>query len=278
MNHPSFALPNVQASLSHPTLLTLHSPSSFRITGTLYTTMATSGPPFAVSPFLALPAEIRLRIYKLVFEGNEVTVRATRVTTRSFAPSRSPSFRYQILLACRQCNNEARQVFYQQTTWIIGSKQIFKHFISTGSASHDLSYVQRVQLDQALVPGPLFAWLWSLKSLTVTMESCTCDDCVEEDPVNRRPWTQAGQVEAKLEDIGAYMGERIRRVRTNKASAGSQPPQPAKRIPLQLRLTFWKATYDDEMMCYYDIPYLKASEEHLVNLTPYIYNVDCRSD
>lgn len=74
--------------------------------------MASSKPP----TLLNLPVELRIQIYRAVFEGSRVIFkpRSRRDKTRSVRQGQSDAFtttnQWPILLTCRQCYNEGREV------------------------------------------------------------------------------------------------------------------------------------------------------------------------
>jgi hypothetical protein len=76
--------------------------------------------------FLSLPAEIRLKVYGFVFGDSRMFLGRPRpetraAITRKHHPSWADStFRHQILLTCRLCYTEARQLFYSSAVWKIG--------------------------------------------------------------------------------------------------------------------------------------------------------------
>ena len=128
-------------------------------------------------------------------------------------------------------------------------------------SSQDFSSVQHIQSDLYMIVDVPPASLPSIRIVTFTVDFCNCTDCAEEDPVDRSSWTQAGVAKANQKEINAYVNSFARVFAASRLKRDGPPPSLPKQIKIQLRMSFWEATYDNNADCYYSVKRLSDGEQ-----------------
>ena len=106
-------------------------------------------------------------------------------------PSSSLEARYQLLLTCRRCHDEARPSFYSSTIWVIDGQSAFSHFILSTQSTGDSCSVKYVHIVySAHLAQFRYELLPSLKILTIEHVGCCCDICYPGDSTSRLEWPE----------------------------------------------------------------------------------------
>jgi hypothetical protein len=123
-----------------------------------------------VPPFLALPPEIRLKIYGLVFEGGMIHVDAPNSCRCAACCLSKRKTDHRILPASRPCRDEGLSVLLSSTLWIFRfpASSSLESFICHSRSSEGSKVVKYISVDLLLLEGQSsFARLPSLKELIV---------------------------------------------------------------------------------------------------------------
>jgi hypothetical protein len=98
--------------------------------------------------FLNLPTEIRRKIYKFVFAGSKGLASALSPAHYPELDSReSEDTQHSILLTCRQCHNEALQLYMQRSTWILHGWTAISDFAEYVTFKGTLNLVKHIELE-----------------------------------------------------------------------------------------------------------------------------------
>ena len=125
-----------------------------------------------VSPFLALPTEIRLKIYYLVFDGVKLFAYfpgypPQRLKTK---PGRD------LLYTCRTCYDEGFEPLLSCATWVVGSRWLFldshkfaplNHTMTGSPATNYCSFMQHLEMDHISLMCHDLSMVPNLKTLNV---------------------------------------------------------------------------------------------------------------
>ena len=123
-------------------------------------------------PFLDIPVEIRLRIYRYVFAGSRVFVHAT---SPDLSDGRKICYAigcktHQLLLSCRKTYQEGHSLWYSSTTWTFSSDTV-RSFLDDSRVQPYLAHIKRVRLHDVHDLTQLWTHLLSsLQSVVVDIE------------------------------------------------------------------------------------------------------------
>jgi hypothetical protein len=122
------------------------------------------------SPFLALPAEVRLRIYEILFTGGMLHFDAPAGCSCAACSFNKHQNGHQILLTCRLCWNEGRSTLFRSTLWIFPARAwpSLELFTSNPASSEGAKLVRCISLGLIALEGQRsFDGLPSLEAIIV---------------------------------------------------------------------------------------------------------------
>lgn len=122
------------------------------------------------SPFLALPAEVRFRIYEILFTGGMLHFDAPAGCSCAASSFNKHQTGYQILLTCRLCWNEGRSTLFRSILWIFPARAwpSSELFTSNPSSSEGAKLVRCISLGLVALEGQhSFDGLPSLEDIIV---------------------------------------------------------------------------------------------------------------
>lgn len=107
------------------------------------------------SIFLALPAELRIRVYELLFDSSLISIRTGPLLKRhggvyAYAWTRTPG----ILLACKQTHGEAVHFYYELSTFASGWMPDLGNWLKVlpKSRQNQIRHLRYQEIDVPLFP------------------------------------------------------------------------------------------------------------------------------